>query len=55
MNTLGSSPVAPLYDEVAPNNGEACKEGWMNSGAFDCIKTKGTSRNLLMNERTMLA
>ena len=30
VNTLGSTCVSPIYYEVAPTNGEACHEGWMN-------------------------
>ena len=28
-------------NEVAPTNGKACKEGWMNIGAGYCKKKKG--------------
>ena len=33
VNTLGTTCVSPIYYEVAPTNGKACKEGWMNIGA----------------------
>ena len=36
VNTLGTTCVSPIYYEVAPTNGEACKEGWMNIGAGYC-------------------
>lgn len=38
VNTLGTRCVSPIYYEVAPTNGEACKEGWMNIGAGYCRK-----------------
>ena len=38
VNTLGTTCVSPIYYEVAPTNGEACKEGWMNIGAGYCRK-----------------
>ena len=38
VNTLGTTCVSPIYYEVAPTNGEACKEGWMNIGAGYCKK-----------------
>ena len=38
VNTLGTTCVSPIYDEVAPTNGEACKKGWMNIGAGYCKK-----------------
>ena len=38
VNTLGTSCVSPIYYQVAPTNGEACKEGWMNIGAGYCRK-----------------
>ncbi len=41
VNTLGTTCVSPIYYEVAPTNGEACKEGWMNIGAGYCKKKKG--------------
>ena len=41
MNTLGTTCVSPIYYEVAPTNGKACKEGWMNIGASYCKKKKG--------------
>ena len=31
----------PIYYEVAPTYGKACKEGWMNIGAGYCKKKKG--------------
>ena len=37
-NTLGTTCVSPIYYEVAPTNGEACKKGWMNIGAGYCKK-----------------
>ena len=41
VNTLGTTCVSPIYYEVAPTNGEACLEGWMNIGAGYCKKKKG--------------
>ncbi len=41
VNTLGTTCVSPVYYEVAPTNGEACKAGWMNIGAGYCKKKKG--------------
>ena len=41
VNTLGTKCVSPIYYEVAPTNGEACREGWMNIGAGYCKKKKG--------------
>ena len=41
VNTLGTTCVSPIYYEVAPTNGEACKVGWMNIGAGYCKKKKG--------------
>ena len=41
VNTLGTTCVSPIYYEVAPTNGEACKAGWMNIGAGYCKKKKG--------------
>ena len=41
VNTLGTTCVSPVYYEVAPTNGEACQEGWMNIGAGYCKKKKG--------------
>ena len=41
VNTLGTTCVSPIYYEVAPTNGEACKEGWMNICAGYCKKKKG--------------
>ena len=41
VNTLGFTCVSPIYYEVAPTNGEACNEGWMNIGAGYCKKKKG--------------
>ena len=41
VNTLGTTCVSPIYYEVAPTNGQACKEGWMNIGAGYCKKKKG--------------
>ena len=41
VNTLGTTCVSPIYYEVAPTNGKACKEGWMNIGAGYCKKKKG--------------
>ena len=38
VNTLGTTCVSPIYYQVAPTNGEACKEGWMNIGAGYCRK-----------------
>ena len=39
VNTLGTTCVSPIYYEVAPTNGEACKAGWMNIG-MDYFKKK---------------
>ena len=41
VNTLGTTCVSPIYYEVAPTNGEACKEGWMNIGMDYCKKKRG--------------
>ena len=41
VNTLGTTCVSPIYYEVAPTNGVACKEGWMNIGMGYCKKKKG--------------
>ena len=41
VNTLGTTCVSPVYCEVAPTNGEACRAGWMNIGAGYCKKKKG--------------
>ena len=41
VNTLGITCVSPIYYEVAPTYGKACKEGWMNIGAGYCKKKKG--------------
>ena len=41
VNTLGTTCVSPIYYEVAPTHGKACKEGWMNIGAGYCKKKKG--------------
>ena len=41
VNTLGTTRASPIYYEVAPTNGEACKEGWMNIGAGYCKRKKG--------------
>ena len=41
VNTLGTTCVSPIYYEVAPTNGKACKEGWMKIGAGYCKKKKG--------------
>ena len=42
VNTLGTTCVSPIYYEVAPTNGEACLEGWMNIGAgYSKKKKKG--------------
>ena len=40
VNTLGTTCVSPVYYEVAPTNGEACLEGWVNIGAGYCKKKK---------------
>ena len=45
VNTLGTTCVSPVYYEVAPTNGEACLEGWMNIGAGYCKKKKGPSES----------
>ena len=41
VNTFGTTCVSPIYYEVAPTNGKACKEGWMNIGGGYCKKKKG--------------
>ena len=41
VNTLGTTCVSPVYYEVAPTHGQACKPGWMNIGAGYCKKKKG--------------
>tara|TARA_B100001741_G_scaffold55485_1_gene43197 strand:+ start:710 stop:1024 length:315 start_codon:yes stop_codon:yes gene_type:complete len=41
VNTLGTTCVSPVYYEVAPTHGQACKAGWMNIGAGYCKKKKG--------------
>ena len=41
LNTLGTTCVSPIYYEVAPTNGKACKQGWMNIGAGYSKKKKG--------------
>ena len=41
VNTFGTTCVSPVYYEVAPTNGQACKAGWMNIGAGYCKKKKG--------------
>ena len=41
VNTLGTTCVSPIYYEVAPTNGKACKEEWMNIGSGYCKKKKG--------------
>ena len=41
LNTFGTTCVSPIYYEVAPTNGKACKEGWMNISAGYCKKKKG--------------
>ena len=41
VNTLGTTCISPVYYEVAPTDGEACPEGWMNIGAGYCKKKKG--------------
>ena len=38
VNTLKTTCVSPIYYKVAPTNGKACKEGWMNIGAGYCRK-----------------
>ena len=38
VNTLGTTCVSPIYYEVAPTYGKACKSGWMNIGAGYCKK-----------------
>ena len=38
LNTLGTTCVSPIYYEVAPTNGKACRSGWMNIGAGYCKK-----------------
>ena len=30
VNTLGTTCASPICYEIAPTNGKACKEGWMN-------------------------
>ncbi len=39
INTLGTTCVMPIYCEVAPTYGKACKLGWMNIAAGYCKKT----------------
>ena len=41
VNTLGATCVSPVYYEVTPTYGNACKPGWMNIGAGYCKKKKG--------------
>ena len=41
VNTLGTTCVSPVYYEVTPTYGKACKPGWMNIGAGYCKKKKG--------------
>ena len=41
-HTFGTTCVPPVYYEVAPTNGQACKAGWMNIGVGHCSKKKGT-------------
>ena len=41
VNTLGTTCVSPVYYEVAPTNGDACRAGWMNIGVGYCKKKKG--------------
>jgi hypothetical protein len=41
VNTFGTTCVSPIYYEVAPTNGEACKSGWVNISAGYCKKKKG--------------
>ena len=41
VNTLGTTCVSPIYYQVAPTNGAACRPGWMNIGAGYCKKKKG--------------
>ena len=41
VNTLGTTCVSPIYYEVAPTNGEACLEGWMNSVLATAKRRKG--------------
>ena len=43
VNTLGTTCVSPVYYEVAPTNGQACKAGWMNIGAGYCKKRRDPS------------
>ena len=38
VNTLGTTCVSPIYYEVAPTIGKACKSGWMHIGAGYCKK-----------------
>ena len=38
VNTLGTTCVSPIYYEVAPTYGKACKSGWINIGAGYCKK-----------------
>ena len=41
VNTLGTTCVSHIYYEVAPTNGEACQEGWMNIGMGYCKNKQG--------------
>ena len=41
VNTLGTTCASPIYYEVAPSNGKACEEGWMNIGVGYCKEKKG--------------
>tara|TARA_B100001564_G_scaffold279430_1_gene241619 strand:- start:3 stop:242 length:240 start_codon:yes stop_codon:yes gene_type:complete len=41
VNTLGTTCVSPIYYEVAPTNGEACREGWMNIGLATAKRREG--------------
>ena len=41
VNILGITCVSPIYYEVAPTNGEACKSGRVNISAGYCKKKKG--------------
>lgn len=38
VNTLGTTCVSPIFYEVAPTDGKACRSGWMNIGAGYCKK-----------------
>ena len=38
VNTLGTTCVSPIYYEVAPTDGKACRSGWMTIGAGYCKK-----------------